>query len=94
MHSIYSSLTEELPPNALLPKGKFVCTTIFKDANLMHDFTTSCSVTGILHMINQTLFDWFSKFQGQIETTTYGSDFVAAWPAVKQIIDLHYSLQK
>ena len=93
MHSVYGSPKEELPPNAPVPKGKPVRTTTFKDANLMHDLTTGRSVTGCLHFINQTPVDWFSKRQGQVETATYGSEFVAARIATEQIMDLRYTLR-
>ena len=65
----------------------------FVDANLMHDFTTGQSATGVLHLLNQTPIDWFSKRQGQVETATYGSEFVAAHTSVEQIINLCYTLR-
>jgi hypothetical protein len=63
------------------------------DANLMHDIVTGCSVTGVLHLINQTPIDWFSKKQATVEMATYGSEFVAARTCVEQIIDLHNVLR-
>ena len=93
MHSVYNDSKEEIPPNAPVPKGKPVCTTTFVDANLMHDFSTGHSATGILHLLNQTPTDWFAKRQGQVETATYGSEFVAARTATEQIIDLRYTLR-
>lgn len=59
----------------------------------MHDFTTGRSATGVLHMLNQTPIGWFSKRQGQVETATYGSEFVAARIATEQIIDLRFTLR-
>ena len=93
MYSVYGSPTEPVPDNAPVPKGKPVRTTTFVDANLMHDYTTGKSVTGILHLLNQTPLDWFSKRQGQVETATYGSEFVAARTATEQITDLRYTLR-
>ena len=92
MHSVYGTPTEEIPHYAPKPKGKIVRTTTFVDANLMHDFTTGQSATGCLHLLNQTPLDWFSKRQGQVETATYGSEFVAAHTAIEQIIDLRFTL--
>ena len=92
MHSIYDDIHEEIPKEAPPPKGKCVRTTTFVDANLMHNFTTGRSATGVLHLLNQTPIDWFSKHQGQVETATYGSEFVAAHTSVEQIIDLRYTL--
>ena len=47
---------------------------------------------GILHLLNQTPINYFSKHQGHVETATYGSEFVAARTATEQIMDLRYSL--
>eukprot|EP00977_Amphora_coffeiformis_P011219 scaffold2692_cov115-Amphora_coffeaeformis.AAC.2 len=43
--------------------------------------------------LNQTPIDWFSKRQNQVETATYGSEFMAARQATEQIIDLRYTLR-
>ena len=93
MHSIYGNVKEEIPEFLPPPKGKPVRTTTFVDANLMHDFTTGRSATGVLHMLNQTPMDYFSKRQNQVETATYGSEFVAARTAVDQIVDLRFTLR-
>ena len=59
-------------------QGKPVCLSSFFDANLMHDVVTGRSASGILEFINQRPIDWFSKQQGQVETATYGSEFMVA----------------
>ena len=41
---------------------------------LMHDMLTGRSVTGILHFVNQTPFEWYAKKQSTVETATYGSE--------------------
>jgi hypothetical protein len=56
-------------------------------------FATGRAVTGILHFINNTPIDWYSKAQATVETATYGSEFVAARIAVDQIIDLRTTLR-
>ena len=75
------------------PKGKPVLTTTFVDANLLHDVITGRSCTGIIHMLNKTPIEWFSKRQNTVETATYGSEFVAARTAVDQIVDLRYTMR-
>jgi hypothetical protein len=47
----------------------------------------------ILHFINNTPIDWYSRAQSTVETATYGSEFVAARIAVDQIIDLSTTLR-
>ena len=58
----------------------------------MHDLVTSLSCSGILHFLNQTPIDWFTKRQRQDGTATYGSEFMAARQAIEQIMDLCYTL--
>ena len=77
-----------MPP----PKGKPVSHIVYNDANLMHDVTTGWAVTGILHILNKTPIDYYSKRQATVETATYGSEFVAAKTAVEQIMDIRYTL--
>ena len=67
--------------------------TSYVDANLFHDKVTGRSVTGILHLINQTPIEWYTKKQSTVETATYGSEFAAARSAVDQIVDLRMSLR-
>jgi hypothetical protein len=47
----------------------------------------------VLHLFNKTPLDWYAKKQGTSETATYGSQYVAARTATKQIIDNHLSLR-
>jgi hypothetical protein len=91
--SVYGEITETIPHDAPEPLGKYVTLTHFVDANLMHDIVTGRSVTGILHLVNKTPMDWYSKKQATVETATYGSEFVAARICVEQIIDLRNTLR-
>ena len=50
----------------------------FKDSSLKYYKVTGKSVTGIIHLINQTFIAWFSKLQDTMETTIYGSEFDVA----------------
>jgi hypothetical protein len=93
MHTIYEDAAEPLPHDAPPPLGKPVMTISYVDANLMHDMLTGKSVTGILHFVNQTPFDWYAKKQGTVETATYGSKMVAARTAVEQIIEHRNTLR-
>jgi hypothetical protein len=85
---------QELVPNdAPLPLGNCVTTVTYTDANQYHEILSGRSVTGVLHLCNQTLIDWYSKQQDKVKTTTFGSEFTAAWLAVDQIIDLRTTLR-
>jgi hypothetical protein len=62
----------------------------------MHNIAAGRSFTGILHLVNKTPIEWYSKKQATVETATYGSEFVAARvcvECVEQIIDLRNTLQ-
>ena len=91
--SVYGEIQELLPDDAPSPLGKQVTLTHYVDANLFHDALSGRSVTGILHMMNATPIDWYSKKQATVETATYGSEFVAARLCVEQIIDLRNILR-
>ena len=91
--SVYGNVRQRRAPDAPPPKGKPVLTTSFKDANLHHDLATGRAVTGVLHFLNQTPVDWFSKKQETVETATYGSEFAAARTAIQQIAALRQALQ-
>ena len=91
--SIYGGMEEIIPSDAPKPLEKPVTFTHYVDSNLMHDMATGRSVTGILHLINKTPVDWYSKKQATVETATYGSEFVAARTCVEQIIDLRNTLR-
>lgn len=90
---IYGNVQEELPFKMPEPKGNPVRTTTFVDANLHHDMVTGRACTGIIHMLNKTPIEWYSKRQATVETATYGSEFVAARIATEQIMDLRYTLR-
>ena len=93
MHTTYENAQEIIPTNLPKAAGKSVALTTYVDANLYHDFVTGRSVTGIIHIVNQTPIEWYSKRQATVETATYGSEFVAARIATDQIIDLRMTLR-
>jgi hypothetical protein len=91
--SAYGEITEVIPQNAPEPLGKYITTTHYVYANLMHDLLTGRSVTATLHLVNKTPSYWYSKKQPTAETATYGSEFVAALTCVEHIIDLWNTLR-
>ena len=93
MYTVYGNVKEEIPKDLPKAAGKSVVLTTYVDANLYHDYITGRAVSGIIHLVNQTPIDWYSKRQATVETATYGSEFVAARIATDQIIDLRTSLR-
>lgn len=93
-YSVYNVDQESEPPDTDEKVYVPVIVTTYVDANLMHCLITGRSSTGILHMLNGTPVDWYSKRQATVETATYGSEFVAARVAVDQIVDLQFTLRQ
>ena len=91
--TVYGDVEEQVPEDAPPTRGKRVVMTTYKDANLYHDLTTGRAVTGVLHMLNQTPVDWFTKKQATVETATYGSEFAAARTAIQQITAMRLTLR-
>ena len=61
METVYGIPTEQIPDNAPTSCGNTVCITTYKDPNLLHDLITGQSATRVLHFLNQTLINAFSK---------------------------------
>jgi hypothetical protein len=93
INSVYGPNQEELPSDMPPPKGKVMRTTCYADANLLHCLATGRSMSGIIHLLNQTPIQWFCKKQNVVETATYGSEFMVARQATEQIMDLRYTLR-
>ena len=92
-YSVYGNDQEILPDNMPDPLGEAVTTMTAMDANLNHCLTTGKSLTGCLHFVNKIPVDWYSKKQATVETPTYGSEFVAAKTATKQIMVIRQTLR-
>ena len=89
----YGNVREAVPHDAPPPLGKPVVTVSYVDANLLHCLNTGRSVTGILHFLNGTPIDWYSKKMATVETATYGAEFVSARTCVEQLVDLRTTLR-
>ena len=64
-------------------KGKPVYITVYKDVDHDHNILTQQSVTNILLFVNNTLVKAISKRQKTVETSTYGSELIAAKQSTK-----------
>ena len=70
-HTVYGGDQEIIRKDTPPPKGKFLTLIYYVDATSMHCISTGRSVTGIIHLLNGTPIDLFSKKQETVETTTY-----------------------
>ena len=89
----YPDATEELPPDMPPPRGRPVQTTCYVDADHAHDTLTRRSVSGILLFLNGMPIKWYSKRQKTVETSSYGSELVAARIAIELTQELRYKLR-
>jgi hypothetical protein len=81
--SMYGPIDEDIPKDLPLPLGKPVVTVSYVDANLMHDLTTGRSVTGVLHFLNATPINWYSKKMSTVEIVTYAAEFISAHTCIE-----------
>lgn len=91
--TVYGEVRELIPDDAPKPLGKRVVLSEYLDANLYHDLITGRSVTGVLHFINKTPVEWYTKKQATVETATYGSEFVAMKTGIQQTAGLRTMLR-
>jgi hypothetical protein len=89
----YPDAEEALPPEQPITAGMKARLTIYVDADHAHDLLTRRSVTGIIVFLNKTPIKWFSKMQKTVETSTYGSELVAARIATEFAIEYRYALR-
>lgn len=92
-HDFYRGAQEAIPGDAPKPRGNYVSTHCFVDADHAGNRVTRRSQTGILLFLNRAPIIWYSKRQNTVETSTFGSEFVAMRIAVELIEALRYKLR-
>jgi hypothetical protein len=92
-HDFYRGAKESIPGDAPEPRGNVVSTHCFVDADHAGNRVTRRSQTGILMFVNRAPIIWYSKRQNTVETSTFGSEFVAMRIAVELIEALRYKLR-
>ncbi len=89
----YKDACESIPPNAPPPRGNPVQMNVFVDADHAGNRVTRRSHTGILLYLNRAPVMWFCKAQSTVESSTFGSEFVAMRIAVDLIESARYKLR-
>jgi hypothetical protein len=89
----YGKVEESIPPNAPKPLGKPVELRCFVDADHAGDKVTRRSRTGIIIIMNGAPIVWYTKKQNTVETSTFGSEFVALKIATEMLRGLRYKLR-
>jgi hypothetical protein len=89
----YGDVEEAIPPNMPKPRGNPVKMTAFVDSDHAGNLATRRSQTGILIFLNKSPITWFSKRQNTVESSTFGSEFVALRVATEMVEALRYKLR-
>ena len=93
MKDIYPDAQDSLPHNMPRPRGRAIDISVFVDSDHAGNKVTRRSHTGILIYCNLAPIIWFSKRQNTVETSTFGSEFIALKTATELIEGLMYKLR-
>jgi hypothetical protein len=95
--SVYATsdceLKETKPPNMPSPRGKGFTMRVYVDSDHAGDTITRRSRTGFLVYLNCSLIHWMSKKQTSIETSSFGSEFMAMKAATEFVRGLRFKLR-
>ena len=84
---------KELPPNMPQPRGVGFVTRAKVDADHAADTFTRRSRTGFIVYANCAPIFWFSKKQNSVESSTFGSEFMAMKACCEYLRGFRYRLQ-
>jgi hypothetical protein len=73
----YRGAEEQMPHDMPRPRGRPVTTTEFVDASHAANTMTRRSHTGFLFFVNRAPILWYSKRQHTVESSNFGSEFIA-----------------
>ena len=93
MIKIYRDAKEDIPANSPEPLGKSVQINAYSDADHAGNKVTRRSQTGILIYVNMAPISWFSKKQNTVESSTFGSEFIALRITIEKVKSLRYKLR-
>jgi hypothetical protein len=89
----YPFAEDVIPEQMPEPRGKEVQITMFVDASHAANMVTRQSRTGVLIYVNRAPILWYSKKQNSIETSTFGSEFMALKTGMELLEGLRYKLR-
>ena len=89
----YGDVKELIPNHVARSIGKEFIMRVFVDADFAGDNLIRRSRTGFRIMLNNAHLFWFSKKQSSMETSSFGSEFVAMRQCCKYLKGLQYILR-
>jgi hypothetical protein len=91
--NFYRGAVDHIPPNMPEPRGNEVQINCFVDGDHAGNRITRRSHTGVLIFVNRAPIVWYSKSQNTVESSTFGSEFIATKIAVELVEALRYKLR-
>jgi hypothetical protein len=88
----YGGVKENMPPNMSEPRGKEVELRLYVDADHAGDQLIRRSRTGFFLFLNTAPMLWYSKQQATVETSVFGSEFVALKVGMEMTRGFRYKL--
>lgn len=89
----YPDAEEPMPPDMPEPRGNSVKVGCYVDADHAGNLMTRRSHSGIFIYLNNALVQWFSKRQNTVESSSFGSEFIALRIATDMVETLRYKLR-
>ena len=93
LYDFYHDAKEQVPIDMPPPRGHAASTHCFVDADHASNTVAQRSQAKILIFLNRAPIIWYSKWQNTVETSTFGSEFIAMRTAVEHIQALRYKLR-
>ena len=90
---LYGYINEEFTQGNLEPLDKSFHITFFVDDNHAGKFVSRRLHTGVFIYVMNTSIIWFWNEQNTVESSTFGSEFVAQCIKRDLIVSLHYKLR-
>ena len=90
---VYSGAKQAIPLDISEPSGKPIDLRLYVDSNFAGNKVTHRSLTGFIVYINMAHVAWISKKQTTVETSAFGSEFVAMKHRMEHIRGLRYKLR-
>ena len=92
-HTPYPPSREGHPPNSPIARGLGFTTSYNVDSNHAGDLVTRRSRTGFIVYLNSSPVYWYTKKQCGIETSSFGSEFIALKTCCEYVKGLKYKLR-
>ena len=89
----YRDAKEEMPARMPQPRGRAVTTTAFVDASHAANKVTRRSHTGYIIFMQRAPILWYSKRQNTVESSTFGSEFIALKACVEALQAFRFKLR-